>query len=163
MKIVLIVFIIFSTNVWSQPGSGRKYKFFKDVKTFIKKPFELRDPFVKKSRVIITTRAKKKRFGSSFSNRKELYNVKLEELRIVGVFLGKKRKALAKVIKSGEATGTVELMPETYILKEGMRLGENRAEIKAILPGGIVLVERIKNVYDQDELLETIMPLYVEN
>ena len=46
-----------------------------------------------------------------------------------------------------------------YYIKEGMKLGENGAEVKAILPGGIVLVEKIRNVYDQDEYLETVIPV----
>jgi Tfp pilus assembly protein PilP len=164
MKIIILIILFSGTNLWAQSSSGRKYRFFKNIKTAIKKPFELRDPFVKKSKIIISTRRKKKRFGTSFSNRKELYSIKLENLRVVGVFLGKQRKALAKIIKSGgKEDEPAKFEPETYILKEGMRLGENRAEIKAILPGGIVLVERIKNVYDQDELLETIMPLYTDN
>ena len=49
--------------------------------------------------------------------------------------------------------------PLSFILKEGMSLGKNKAELKAILPGGIVLVEKFKNVYDQDEYLETIIPV----
>lgn len=51
---------------------------------------------------------------------------------------------------------------QTFFLKEGMRLGQNNAELKAILPGGIVLVEKIRNVYDQDEFLETVIPVTAE-
>ena len=47
-------------------------------------------------------------------------------------------------------------------MREGMKLGLNNAEIKAILPGGIVLVEKIRNVYDEDEYLETILPVSIE-
>ena len=46
-----------------------------------------------------------------------------------------------------------------YYIKEGMRIGTNSAEVKAILPGGIVLVEKIRNVYDLDEYLETVIPV----
>jgi type IV pilus assembly protein PilP len=63
--------------------------------------------------------------------------------------IGKERRALAKV-----AGGT-----DTFIIKEGMKLGQNGAEVKAILPGGIVLVEKIVNVYDQEEYLETVLPV----
>ena len=51
---------------------------------------------------------------------------------------------------------------DTYLLKEGMRLGLDNAEIKAILPGGIVVVEKIRNVYNQEEYLETIIPISSE-
>ena len=43
-----------------------------------------------------------------------------------------------------------------------MRLGRDNAEIKAILPGGIVVVEKIRNVYNQEEYLETIIPISTE-
>jgi Tfp pilus assembly protein PilP len=161
MKIILLLIFV-SMGASAQSRDGRKYKFLKNVKTTIKKPFELRDPFVKQRVDIVSEKAKKKRFGSSFSNRKSLGELDLEKLRIVGVFLGVKRKALAKIVKTKRGE-SITFGEEVYILEEGMRLGKNRAEIKAILPGGIVLVERIKNVYEQDELLETIMPLYSEN
>ena len=45
------------------------------------------------------------------------------------------------------------------ILKEGMKIGEDGAELKAILPGGIILVEKIVNVYGQEEYLETVIPI----
>ena len=51
------------------------------------------------------------------------------------------------------------LLPEVFYIKEGMKLGSSGAEVKAILPGGIVLVEKIRNVYDQDEYLETVIPI----
>jgi hypothetical protein len=35
-------------------------------------------------------------------------------------------------------------------------------DVKAILPGGIILVEKIRNVYDQDEYLETVLPVSSE-
>jgi type IV pilus assembly protein PilP len=45
------------------------------------------------------------------------------------------------------------------IMKEGMKIGPDNAELKAILPGGIVLVEKIVNVYGEDEFLETVIPI----
>ena len=45
------------------------------------------------------------------------------------------------------------------MLREGMKLGPERAELKAILPGGIVVVEKIKNIYNQEEYLETVIPV----
>ena len=40
-----------------------------------------------------------------------------------------------------------------------MKISHGEAEVKAILPGGVVIVEKIKNIYDQDEYLETILPI----
>jgi type IV pilus assembly protein PilP len=66
---------------------------------------------------------------------------------------GKERRAMAKLASNGVVGSDV------FYLKEGMKIGPNSAEVKAILPGGVVLVEKIRNVYDQDEYLETVLPL----
>ena len=163
-KNLMILILLISSSVFGQSNTGPKYQFFKNEKTTIKKPFLLRNPFVKKKTKSKTSSQIKKKYGTSFTNRSQLNFVKLERLRIVGIFLGKNRKALAKTVTGiDKETGKVKFNKDVYILKEGMRLGRNRAEIKAILPGGVVLVERIKNVYEQDEILETILPLYSNN
>jgi len=56
------------------------------------------------------------------------------------------------MVKDGEKAGII-------ILKEGMKIGDDGAELKAILPGGIILVEKIVNVYGQEEYLETVIPI----
>lgn len=135
--------------------TGKEFKFFKDKSTFIRNPFGLRDPFKRKrvSRKKSQASYGKLLEGNKFSNLPKLININLEDLRIIGVLLGSKRRAMAKLI-DGE-----KLSDETYVLEEGMKLGENDAEIRAILPGGLVLVERIRNVYDQDEYIETVIPI----
>ncbi len=45
------------------------------------------------------------------------------------------------------------------ILREGAKIGEDGAELKAIMPGGVILVEKIINVYGQEEYLETVIPI----
>jgi type IV pilus assembly protein PilP len=80
----------------------------------------------------------------------------IESIRIVGVLVGKERRAMAKLMQ-GKTLGD-----RIYFIKEGMKIGSNGAEVKAILPGGIVLVEKIRNVYDQDEYLETVIPISSE-
>ncbi|MBT3584766.1 MAG: hypothetical protein HN509_07655 [Halobacteriovoraceae bacterium] len=158
-----------------------KYKFFKGQKTKIKRPFEMRDPFKRKRlRKKRTTRFGNFSQSGIFSNLPSIDGVPLDQIKIVGILLGKNRRAIAKIgdSSSGAAVGgSAEAAAAsrkakrkaggssgdaTYILKEGMKIGENEAEIKAILPGGIVLVEKITNVYDQDEYLETIIPLTSE-
>lgn len=136
------------------PGQDRgEITFFQDAKTTIRDPFNLRDPFKREKEAFVR---KKKNYGklvdSSFSNLPTIDGLKLSEIRIVGVLLGKTRRAIAK-------STLRERKNQTYIIKEGMKIGENQAEVKAILPGGVVLLERIVSVYDQDEYLETILPI----
>jgi Tfp pilus assembly protein PilP len=138
----------FFVNAQEAPAGGdEKSKIFKDQFTTIKNPFELRDPFRRKSFRSV------KRIGLgkdySYSNLPQIKPFTLDDLKVVGIFFGKERRAVAKIGNSNE----------TFILKEGMEVGDNKAEIKAIMPGGIVVVERIRNVYDQEEILETIIPL----
>ena len=40
-----------------------------------------------------------------------------------------------------------------------MTLGSNEAEIKAILPGGLILAEKVVNIYGETEYLETVIPI----
>ena len=133
-------------------SSRKRYNFFKDQKTYIKNPFELRDPF--RRNLEATRTIKKKRVGimgenNVFTNLPSIEDVPINQIKVVGIMLGKERRAMAKVGDN----------KQIFILKEGMKLGVDNAEIKAILPGGIVLVEKIRNVYDQDEYLETIVPV----
>ena len=128
---------------------------FKKANTKIVNPLELRDPFKRKyKRIGSRTKGRNKKLRDGFfSNAQTIDDQPLDSIRIVGILIGKERRAIAK-LAVGDA-----LSQESYILKEGMTLGENNAEIKAILPGGVVLVEKIRNVYDQDEYLETVLPV----
>ena len=122
-------------------------------KTFVKNPLDLRDPFKRK---VSKKKAQQKRAYDNgiYSNQADsIENKPIEAIRIIGVVVGKERRAMAKVA-NGKALGA-----EVYFLKEGMKIGPNGAEVKAILPGGVVLVEKIRNVYDQDEYLETVLPV----
>jgi Tfp pilus assembly protein PilP len=126
--------------------------------TTIKNPLEMRDHF-KRQRLKIGKRSKS--YGgflkdNKYSNLPTINDYPVTQIRIVGVLLGSNRRAIAKVIE-GE-----KLSDETYIVKEGMKIGENDAVVRAIVPGGIVLVEKIRNVYDQDEYIETIIPVSTE-
>ncbi|MFP5387323.1 MAG: hypothetical protein ACLGHN_14695 [Bacteriovoracia bacterium] len=78
-----------------------------------------------------------------------LDQMKINEIRLVGVLIGKERRALINIGKESKV----------IILKEGMKIGPDGAELKAILPGGIVLVEKIVNVYGEEEYLETVVPI----
>ena len=154
MKYILIFSILLNllmSSVFAQ-GDAKKYEFFKEQKTAVKNPFELRDPFRRK---INRSQIRKKRKyglldGNYFSNLPSIDEVPIAKIKVTGVLLGPNRRAMAKV--DG-------INGHTFVLKEGMKLGVDDAEIKAILPGGVVLVEKIRNVYDQDEYLETILPI----
>lgn len=141
-----------SNTISTSVAGNEKFQFLKGQTTLIKNPFELRDPFKRESKRV--KGARKSRFtpiqeGELFTNLPSITNVPLEKIKITGILVGRERRAMAKV----------EGDQNTYILKEGMFLGVDNAEIKAILPGGVVLVEKIRNVYDQDEYLETILTI----
>jgi type IV pilus assembly protein PilP len=145
--IILSTFLLFTFVVSAQTTLD----IFKN-KTKIKEPFKLRDPFRPKE----VRGTKEKQITQSggvrngiFTNLDTIDNVPLAQIKITGVIIGKDRRAIAKI-----ADGKPGI-----ILREGMKIGEDQAEIKAILPGGIVLVEKIINVYGQDEYLETVIPI----
>lgn len=138
-----------------------EYQFFEGQKTNIRNPFEMRDPFRMELPAIERPERDRIRTDFNFSNMPSLDNVPLDRIRITGILLGENRRAIAKVVRSGGLEEEV-LSDESFMLKEGMKLGEYDAEIKAILPGGVVLVEQILNVYDQYEFIETILPVRPE-
>ena len=152
---VLLVFIFF---LWSSTpifGEEKLFHFFKAEKTTIKDPFKLRDPFKKKSFKRKGKTGFRMKEKSNFSNISDIGKAPLESIRIVGVLVGPERRAIAKIADSaGKISDNT-----SYLLKEGMKLGASNAEIKAILPGGVVVVEKITNVYDQEEFLETVIPV----
>ena len=122
-------------------------------KTSINNPLDLRDPF--KSPVMeAESRADKSNYKTKtdghYSNLPTMGKVKLDDVQIVGVLIGKNRSAIIKI--KGDAKSS-------YILREGMKLGDNQAEVKAILPGGVILVERLTNIYGEEEYLETVIPI----
>ncbi len=149
-----LILMSFFKNIIAEE-KNETFQFFKDETTHIKNPFELRDPFRRQR--FSRKRTKKGEFAKGknlFSNQVNIDDLKLNDLIIVGILLGNERRAMARL--SSNKKGDV------FILKEGMKIGENEAEIKAIMPGGIVLVEKIRNIYDQDEYIETIIPISEE-
>ncbi len=149
MKIFILILIIFTFNLQAQEGESNQFNLFKS-KTFVKNPLDLRDPFKRKINKK-KSQLKKNQSDGYFTNIvSNIDNKPVESIRIVGVMIGSERRAMAKI--QGENDNV-------YYLKEGMKIGSNGAEVKAILPGGIVLVEKIRNVYDQDEYLETVIPV----
>lgn len=163
IKYLLIVTFVFVVKVAC--ADSEQFDFFQGKTTTIKNPFELRDPF-KRYPFKRTASSSKKSITTAtngvYSNLPDIENIPLSQIKIVGVLLGTNRRALAKVISEGGGQGSEGINKNTYMLKEGMKLGLDGAELKAILPGGIVVVEKIRNVYDQDEYLETVIPVSSE-
>jgi hypothetical protein len=126
--------------------------------TKIKNPFKLRDPFkpprlkIKKKPVDLSTGGYRNGIYTNLASMKDL---KIGNFDVVGIVVGKERRAIAR-LKGGKAGSA------TFLLKEGMKIGKDKAELKAILPGGVVFVEKISNVYGQDEYLETVIPISQE-
>ena len=125
--------------------------------TRIKEPLKLRDPFRAPN---ITLQKKSNIVGKIgngvYSNIPVLGDVSINDIEVAGVLIGKNRRAFIK-IKNKDSEGSGE--GETYTIKEGQKLGENDSELKAILPGGIILVEKAINIYGQEEYLETVVPI----
>ena len=114
--------------------------------TDIKKPMSLRNPF--EVMLVKKKKASGKKTKKSLGGEELIGKIDVNDLLITGVLMGKHKRAFAKV-------GT-----DVVILKEGMKIGPtDRIVLKAILPGGVVLVEKYINVYGQEEYLETIIPL----
>lgn len=156
-SVILISFICLGTMsaLHAQEENEKQYSLFKS-KTYVKNPMDLRDPFKRKLSKKKAQQKTKNTVDGVYTNlNNSIENKPLENLRVIGVMIGNDRRAMVRV--SGEAGDKDS--GEIYYIKEGMKLGANGAEVKAILPGGVVLVEKIRNVYDQDEYLETVIPV----
>lgn len=152
--VLVVVTLSFSLISFAQVSPAKKVnEFFKD-KTKIENPYELRDPFrpphFKGQK---TEEVRKENFfktaDGTFTNLEQMKDLNVQDIKIVGVLIGKERRVLARV----------KDQKNIVILKEGMKFGQDNAELKAILPGGVVLVEKIINVYGQEEYLETVIPI----
>ena len=121
-------------------------------KTEIPSPEKLRDPFKPpkmKIEVADDAKPKTKKSNGVYSNIKTIGNVKLNDVRVSGVLVGQERRAILNINNS----------LEQYIIREGDTLGENQAKVRAIVPGGLILVEKVTNIYGETEYLETVIPI----
>lgn len=151
---IIILILAFSVGAFAAPAAKDLQNFFGD-KTKIDNPFNLRDPFkapINKNDRKDKDRGWESRGKGQYSNIGEtaLDQLNVGQIRVVGVLIGKERRALVNLGKENK---------QIVILKEGMKIGPEAAELKAILPGGIVLVEKIVNVYGEEEYLETVIPI----
>jgi hypothetical protein len=154
IRLTSILILLISFQVSAKPKRGVGKNFFKYISK-IENPFLLRDPF--KSPLRKQTVKKRKTKGTGYREGNALVSgsrvlwsaISLSELDIVGVIVGENRRAMAKV--SGN--------DKIQVLKEGMEIGPDRAILKAVLPSGVIFVEKIVNVYGQEEYLETVIPI----
>ncbi len=160
MKLFLFT-ILFSIGAIAQTTPKNSLdEFFKD-KTRIENPLELRDPFKSPQAKGASKRQggnKFRRGDSTYSNlaSENLRDWNIYDIRVVGVMIGKERRAM---ITKGQAAENDKSAAKVVVIKEGSSIGPDNAEVKAILPGGIILVEKIINVYGQEEYLETVVPI----
>lgn len=156
----LFFFTIFiSIGATAASAQSNLEEFFKD-KTRIENPLELRDPFKapqSKGGPRKQGGNKYRRGDSEYSNLTEenLRDWIIYDIRVLGVMIGKERRAM--ISRGAEAAGAEA--QKVVVVKEGSLIGPDNAEVKAILPGGIILVEKIINVYGQEEYLETVVPI----
>ncbi|RZF23192.1 hypothetical protein DAY19_05330 [Halobacteriovorax vibrionivorans] len=118
----------------------------------------IRDPFKIKYRKKMGHKRTRREKFTGFSNKLSIDNLRIDRLRVTGIFMGKNPRAVVSEVEQG--TGSAgNSNGDSVIIREGMKIGPDQVEVKAILPGGVVLVEKIINVYDEEEYLETILPL----
>ena len=144
MKFYFPLMLIFIYSV----SSEAKFESMFDTHTSIPEPFKLRDPFQNPKFKSEKKEKREQRLSGVWNEERKLsQDVKLDSLDITGVLIGKNRRVLIKV-------GDV-----VYKFKEEDNIGPNGPKIKAILPGGIILVEQITNIYGEAEYIETAIPL----
>ena len=153
MHKLLFILLLCSGSSFAQETDKSIPNIFKD-KTKIENPFELRDPFKMpqtKAEGQKNSRGFFKSDEGTYSNlnQVDLSTFTMDKIRVNGVLIGKERRVLISMDGS----------KDVVTLKEGDKIGPDKAELKAILPGGIVLVEKIINVYGMEEYLETVIPI----
>ncbi len=117
--------------------------------TSIEKPFELRDPFQAPKFKSESSKKRVQRASGILNNKPKLeQRFDLSKIKITGILIGKERRIFVN-------TGGNEV----FTLREGDQFGLDGPEIKAILPGGVILVEKISNIYGEDEFIETVVPI----
>lgn len=169
MKLIIITSMLLSVGAVAAPMATKTSldEFFKD-KTRIENPLELRDPFKSpqsrgQSRRRSDVRHKRGDGIYSNINQENLRDWNIYEIKVVGVMIGKERRAMIVRTADGPAPQGGGPAPQSngrvVVIKEGSTIGPDNAEVKAILPGGIILVEKIINVYGQEEYLETVIPI----
>jgi type IV pilus assembly protein PilP len=146
LYIIFLSFFLFISHCLSQDDQQKILE-----KTRIPDPMKLRDPFKPPKLKKVNKNSKTGLVKNGvFTNIPSPENVTLDNILVLGVLLGKNRRAIAK-LKDGDSN--------TFMLHEGLKINEGKIELKAILPGGVIFVEKLTNIYGQTEYLETVIPI----
>jgi hypothetical protein len=148
-----VFFLILLSTAFSQTNvRDKSLSEFFSQKTKITNPLELRDPFKPPKFKGEAKKRDQENKSGIYSNvsEKNYDGILVSDMKVIGVLIGKERRVLIQPSESSK---------EVITLKEGMKIGPDKSELKAILPGGIILVEKIVNVYGQEEYLETVIPI----
>lgn len=162
IKLGILIFLMTLNVIAQENGENDEFSVDnipeqKDIfsdKTTIEKPTKLRDPFkspvapkkIENEAVYQKTVLK----NGIFTNAPTLESLTLDTVRVKGVLMGVKTRAL--IADKGNMNATI-------LAKEGDKINKGKEELKAILPRGVVFVEQITNVYGQIEYVETVVPI----
>ncbi len=165
MKLTVVLFIFFLNlqRILAQEASEKDEFSAEDIpeqkdifsdQTSIETPTKLRDPFkspvpAKKNESEVTHKKTELKDGV-FTNVPTLDSITLDTVKVRGVLMGSKTRALIADKSNINAT---------ILAKEGDKINKGKAELKAILPRGVIFVEQITNVYGQFEYIETVVPI----
>ena len=137
--------------IFSAFGASQIEKIF-EKESSIKKPFEMRDPFQAPKLKTRQTKRRQEQKNGVLNNIPALgEDVNIDSITVVGLLISGSRRAIIRL--GNNETG------QTYTLKEGDKIGRSGTVLKAILPGGVILVEEITNVYGEPEFIETVIPI----
>ena len=129
------------------PAASKIKSFIEDL-TNIEEPLSLRDPFKQPMSKIKSKNLKEtKTIRNTLSNLADPKGIKVGEIeKVTGTLIGNDRRAF------------VSVKGKMFTLKEGF-IDADGIELKAILPGGLIFVEKLVNVYGQEEFIETVVPI----
>ena len=147
IRLLILSLFLVSFQVFAQTF-GERLQRTSDIQGLL----DLKDPFKSPIKKATKKKAKEKEGllkDGVYTNISDAKNVDVNKIEILGVLVGKNRRAVAKVAG----------IQGTFILEEGMKIGINKVELKAILPGGVIFVEKLSNLYGEDEYLETVIPI----
>ena len=149
----LIKFLLLSLLIIDVAHSREIENVLKSM-TSLKDPLGMRDPFqpppIQRSGNQGAGTASTEQINGIYSNIPALGNMPIQEVRVVGVIIGPERRAFVRKNNND---------PTTYVVRENDELGGGGARVRAILPGGMILVEKVTNIYGEEEYLETVIPL----
>ena len=143
----MISFLLIFSTVF---GANERLEKIFEGKTDIEDISEIRDPFLKPPKEEGNVDLSKRNSGIWDYEEKLTDKVNVNELEVTGVLIGPTRRVLIKPKKSSS---------KTYRFEEGESVGTNGPVVKAILPGGVILAERINNIYGEPEFIETVVPI----